>query len=358
VTHSNADHISPGESTDMIHITTASNENYAPGLLVTVASLLTSIAPDAKLTIHFLNGGVSRSTMERLERMCISLHDHCTLVDIPLDESLFAGANLGPGNSYMAYARLKMGSLIQASKVIYVDSDMVLLKDLAELWNYPMRGECALVCSDKKIKVIGDDCPIQLSESEKKIPYFNTGLLVVDLISWRSGGYEERSINIAKNYKCDLWDQTILNYVLKNKVLFLDREWNWPYADVTSNGEIQKWNYHFSDKQKPWTYFGSNIKHKVWRYYYKKYIGGIFKIFLSKKGLKGLIAGLKERAIRHSSFIREIYFYMLKKRSHQNQDISGLIDFYWNDSLKISYRKEINILNKFISLIEKNDHSN
>jgi len=342
-------HLSTGGSTDMIHITTAANENYAPGLLVTVASMLASIDPSVKLTLHFLNGGVSLSTMEKLERMCESLHAHCTLVDIPLDERLFAGANLGPGNSYMAYARLLMGTLIRASKVIYVDSDMVVLKDLSELWNYPMKGLCVLVCSDKKIKFIVDDCPIQLNESEKEIPYFNTGLLVVDLNSWRTGGYEEKSLHIAKKYKCELWDQTILNYVLRNNVFFLEQEWNWPFANVIKDGVVQKWNYHFSDKQKPWNYFGSNIKHKVWRYYYSTYIGDVLSVFFSKKGIKGLIAGFKERAVRHSFIIRKTFFFILKKRSHQNQNISGLIEFYWNDSLKISGRVEKQLFNKFIA---------
>jgi lipopolysaccharide biosynthesis glycosyltransferase len=339
------------DALEMIHIATAANENYAPGLLVTVASMLVSMDPEAEVTLHFLNGGVSASTMADLRRLSSSLHRQCTLVDIPLDESLFAGANLGPGNSYMAYARLLMGTLIKASKVIYVDSDMVVLRDLSKLWTQNIEGVSALVCSDKKIKYISKDCPVELNDSEKYIPYFNTGLLVMDLNFWRSAELEKKSLYMAKNYKCELWDQTILNYVLKKNVVFLEQEWNWPFSNVTRDGKVQKWNYHFSDRQKPWTYFGSNIKHKVWRYYHKRYIGNTSRIFLSKKGLIALLSGIKEVLIRRFSFFRKAFFFIHKTRN-ENKDISGLIDFYWNDSLKISPWREGKMYRSFITSIE------
>jgi lipopolysaccharide biosynthesis glycosyltransferase len=332
----------------MIHNTTAANENYAPGLLVTVSSMLTSINPDVELTLHFLNGGVSPATMNKMRYMCSKLQGHCTLVDIPINDTLFTGANLGPGNSYMAYARLLMGSLIHAPKVIYIDSDMVVLRDLSKIWDLNMQGSCALVCHDKKIKRIVDDCPIKLPDNESEKPYFNSGLLVIDLNLWRTGGYEKKSLDFSKSYHCELHDQTVLNYILKNNITFLEQEWNWPYPDVIRHGEIQRWNYHFSDKQKPWLYYGSNIKHKIWRYYYKNNVGNISKIFCSKKGIKGLIAGLKERLIRSFSIIRKAFFYIQKKRVYPNQDISGLIDFYWNDSLMISSPRERILFKEFL----------
>lgn len=54
----------------MIHITIAANENYAPGLLVTVASMLTSINPDVELTLHFLNGGIPSNEARPPEACC------------------------------------------------------------------------------------------------------------------------------------------------------------------------------------------------------------------------------------------------------------------------------------------------
>lgn len=331
----------------VIHITTASNENYAPGLLVTVASLLASIDPEVVLTLHFLNGGVSTSTMEKLKRMCKTLHSHCTLVDIPLDESLFAGANLGPGNSYMAYARLLMGTLIKASKVIYIDSDMVLLRDLNEVWHHEMHGRTLLVAEDRAGMKLSDDCPVELTEKERGIPYFNSGFLVVDLDSWRCQGIEEQALRIAAEYKCAYWDQTILNYLFRNDAGKLSNEYNWQIYDVENNEGIVDANLHFIEKLKPWVYLGSNLKHRIWRLYYSRYVGRLFFLYASKKGLKGLLQGIKERLIRWIPIFRKIYFKYLRRHDSGQGAVEGIIRFYGNDSLKIPYWKERRIFREF-----------
>lgn len=331
----------------MIHITTAANENYAPGLLVTVASMLTSIDPDVELTLHFLNGGVSSSTMEKLKRMCESLHAHCTLVDIPLDESLFAGANLGPGNSYMAYARLLMGSLIQAPKVIYIDSDMLVLKDLSIVWNHGMNGRTLLAIDDRAGMKLSDDCAVQLTEAERDIPYFNSGFLVVDLESWRRQGNEEQALKMAAEYKCTFWDQTILNYLFRIDSGRLANEHNWQIYGVVSGGRVVDANLHFIEKLKPWVYFGSNLKHRIWRLYYSKYVGSLIHLYASRKGINGVVLGLKERLVRYSPNFRKVYFNYLRRQDGGRGALEGVIKFYGNDSLRIPYWKERRIFREF-----------
>jgi lipopolysaccharide biosynthesis glycosyltransferase len=331
----------------MIHITTAANENYAPGLLVTVASLLASIDPRAKLTIHFLNGGVSRTTMERLERLCVSLHDHCILVNIPLDESLFAGANLGPGNSYMAYARLKMGSLIAAPKVIYVDSDMVVLRDLSMIWYQEMGNQTILAIDDRAGMKLSDDCPVPLPDGERTISYFNSGFLLVNLDSWRRRGIESLALKMAADYKCAYWDQTILNYLFRIDSGRLPHENNWQIYHVENEGRVVDANLHFIEKLKPWVYLGSNLKHRIWRLYYSRYVGSLFSLYASKNGIKGVLLGIKERLVRHSSIFRRIYFDYLRRQDNGQEGVEGIIRFYGNESLKIPYWKERRIFCAF-----------
>jgi lipopolysaccharide biosynthesis glycosyltransferase len=331
----------------MIHVTTAANENYAPGLLVTVASMLASIDRDVELTLHFLNGGVSPETRVKLKGICSTLHNQCTLVDIPLDESLFAGANLGPGNSYMAYARLLMGRLIEAPKVIYIDSDMVVLKDLATVWNQEMEGHTILAINDRAGMKLSDDCPVMLTEADRSIPYFNSGFLVVDLDSWRRQGIEALSLKMASDYKCAYWDQTILNYLFRIDSGRLPLENNWQIYHVEKEGRVVDANLHFIEKLKPWVYFGSNLKHRVWRLYYSKYVGSLLSLYATKKGVKGVVQGLKERLVRRIPIFRDIYFLHLRRKDDGNGSVEGIIKFFGNDSLKIPYWKERRIFRAF-----------
>ena len=331
----------------MIHISTAANENYASGLLVTVASMLTSIDPDVELTLHFLNGGVSFKTMKKLKRLCVTLHNHCILVDIPLDESIFAGANLGPGNSYMAYSRLMMGSLIQAPKVIYIDSDMVVLRDLAIVWNQEMDGHAILAIDDRAGMKLSEDCPVNLPEEERMLPYFNSGFLVVDLESWRRHDIESQALKMAADYKCAYWDQTILNYLFRINSGRLPQENNWQIYHVENAGHVVDANLHFIEKLKPWVYFGSNLKHRIWRHYYSRYIGSLFSLYASKKGIKGVVLGMKERLVRHSSIFRRLYFNYLRRQDDGKGGVEGILKFYQNDSLIIPYWKERRIFRAF-----------
>lgn len=331
----------------MIHITTAANENYAPGLLVTVASMLESLNPKVEVTLHFMNGGVSEQTMSRMMRICSSLHAHCTLVDIPLDEELFAGANLGPGNSYMAYARLLMGSVIHAPKVIYIDSDMVVLKDLSKVWNHEMNGRTILAVNDRAGMRLSDDSPMPLSEDERNLPYFNSGFLVVDLESWRRRDIESQALKMAADHKCNYWDQTILNYLFRIDSGRLENEHNWQVYDVEERGGIVDANLHFIEKLKPWVYFGSNLKHRIWRLYYSRCIGNLISLYISKKGLKGVVQGIKERLVRWSPIFRKIYFKHLRREDSGRGEVEGIIKFYSNDSFKIPLWRERRIFKKF-----------
>lgn len=332
---------------ERIHITTAANENYAPGLLVTVASMLASMDPKIELTLHFLNGGVSPSTMEKLKRMCKSIHAHCTLVDVPLDESLFAGANLGPGNSYMAYARLMIGSLIKAPKVIYIDSDMVVIKDLNEVWNRDMKGCTIMAVDDRAGMKLSDDCPVFLPDSEKDIPYFNSGFLLVDLESWRRLGIEQKAMKMASDYQCAYWDQTILNYLFRTDSGRLSKKHNWQTYHVEQVGRVVEGNLHFIEKLKPWVYFGSNLKHCVWRLYYSKYVGTLFSLYATRNGLRGLLLGIKERFVRWCPPVRWIYFLYLRRHGDAESSVEGIIRFYENDSLKVSFWRQRSILKAF-----------
>jgi lipopolysaccharide biosynthesis glycosyltransferase len=334
----------------MIHITTAANENYAPGLLVTVASMLVSIDPEVEVTLYFLNGGVSPSTMEKLKRMCKSLHSYCALINIPLDEKLFAGANLGPGNSYMAYARLLMGSLIKSEKVIYIDSDMVVLRDLAKIWSIDMQGSGVLACVDRKLTTLQHDCPLDLNPEEKTRPYFNSGFIVADLNRWRELKIDDRSLEFSKSFHCPYADQTVLNYLFRNDFLPLDPNWNWQAYNICADHKLIKANLHFIEKLKPWLYCGSNLKHCIWRLYYSKYVGSLLLLYISKNGIRALFLGIKERLIRWNPIFRNIYFDYLRSKNIGKDEVEVVIKFYGNDSLKIPYGKESQLLKEFKDL--------
>ena len=313
---------------DMIHITTAANKNYALGMLLAVSSALDSLDPEARVTVHLLNGGISAKSLKHLQRLCNTIHPHCTLVDVALDETLFKGAILGPGNSYMTYARLVLSSLIRADKVIYFDADMLILKNLAEVWELDMQGKALMGTPNHPPTILADDCPVPLLEVEKSYTYINGGFLVVDLDRWRRNATEATCLAFATENRCNYWDQTVLNYVLRNDILVLDQEWNWQSGSLLNNAEIVEANLHYPSRRKPWHFFNDTLKDKIWRFYYRKFIGGNLWHLHIKNDFFDFMAELKKLLIRRSSLVKRVYTWYLKSK---NKGVPENIINYYTD---------------------------
>jgi lipopolysaccharide biosynthesis glycosyltransferase len=290
-----------------IHLCTAANENYAPGLLVMLASALSSTDQDTAVIIHLLNGGLSLKTINTLIKI-VARFPKSRINIIPIKESVFRGFRLGPGNNHLTYARLIIGSEIQTNKIIYIDSDMLILKNLYEVWNYDMNGKTALACRDKGIPIIMNDCPWTLPPQEEELPYFNAGFMVIDLNNWRLKNIESSSLNLAANTDCRCWDQTILNYLLKHDVFFINEEWNMQERVNVGRDVSNTKNYHFTSPFKPWNYYYSDYPYMLWRKYYSEFIGSITVNLISKKKFRSLIVWYKDYLIQNYVFIKNIYF--------------------------------------------------
>jgi lipopolysaccharide biosynthesis glycosyltransferase len=152
----------------------------------------------------------------------------------------------------LTYFRLMIGSLFpELDRLLYLDCDLVVRKSLRPLWNTPLCG--------KTLGAVEDQGRDEKLAREKRLlgadPYLNSGVLLVDLDAWRGRESERRFIEFARENR-DLprnWhDQSLLNAVLKDEVLFLDRTWNVMVGTpegIPENPAIV--HYTFS---KPWKY--------------------------------------------------------------------------------------------------------
>jgi lipopolysaccharide biosynthesis glycosyltransferase len=314
----------------MIHLVLSSNENYADGLLVTVASALKSLNPEAEITVHFLNGGISERTRERLDKICVTLHKNCSWNNIEINEGSFQGFKPGPGNSLMTYARFLMGTLLNGiDKVIYIDVDFLVLKDLQELWERDMQGKIAWACQDISIPFLDGETPLPVSENEKNWPYFNAGFLVIDLKKWRETSIEKKSLELGLMNQSGLCDQAILNYLFRGDVGFLEQDWNWQSRNVLLDGRVRIANYHFIWVKKPWMHFRTTINYRLWRYYYRAYAEGSMISLYRRIGAKKLLIGIREILLRSSPALLSLYFKMVEKKfGNSSSEYLGLRDYY------------------------------
>ncbi len=115
------------------------------------------------------------------------------------------------------------------------------------------------------------DCQLPRVGPAPDAPYFNSGLLVVDLAQWRREGYADQVLQCLRRHREHVvwWDQYALNVVLAGKWRALDRRWNqgaqihvypnWresPFdREEFDRVRHSPWIVHYCSPDKPWHYF-------------------------------------------------------------------------------------------------------
>ena len=140
-------------------IALASNERYFQGLYCAVASALGHMATGSAVDLRVLDGGISQTSKNILSR----------LTDRGLDNqsewslcrwmtSVFRGATLGPGKSHMAYCRILLPRVLDVPRLIYLDCDVLVFRDLSELFDLKLSsGKILAAVRDSETQSLGDD---------------------------------------------------------------------------------------------------------------------------------------------------------------------------------------------------------
>jgi lipopolysaccharide biosynthesis glycosyltransferase len=238
------------------------NQRYAKHAAVCIVSLLEH-NPWAFFDIVVVSTGDLGAEAAKLRRT-LAAYPNCALKTIRFDAR--AGIKLPVRAHYSVdiYTRLWVADFFPAtvSKVLYLDSDMVVTGDIGGLWRAEL-GEAVLGA----VTIPGSTrcAPLGIPE---KFGYFNSGVLLIDLARWRREDVLERLIAyLTANYdKIVDPDQDMLNACLYDRRLPLPYIYNAisPFfldyhplgigadelAAVRANARI----VHFNGASKPWSY--------------------------------------------------------------------------------------------------------
>src|SRR6266481_2649780 len=116
-------------------IALASDERYFPGLYCAIASALSHSNPARKLDVKVLDGGLLQSSRDTLSRLTDRIGKDVGLEFVTAEASVFGAATLGPGQSHMTYCRILLPQLVNVPRLIYLDCDTLVFRDLSELFD-------------------------------------------------------------------------------------------------------------------------------------------------------------------------------------------------------------------------------
>ena len=199
------------------------------------------------------------------------------------------------------YFRFFIPELItEYDKVIYLDSDILVLDDLAKLYNEDITEFCAGVIQDTILEVFWENTSIKtkippeqsypvyfrkkLRKKENK--YFNAGVLLLNLKKFRDNNITQKLWEFtAQESPLEFQDQDVLNAVLEQQVKYLDYKWNvlkdsnkfnLQMRDKIKGQQLSKvYNnpaiFHYVGSNKPWQtenkHFNYKFIHEWWEYF-------------------------------------------------------------------------------------------
>lgn len=249
----------------------AADRDWALPLGVMLRSAATHLCPRRDLVAHVLDGGIGERDRERVRR---SAGERVRLEWHTPDRSRLRGLPLWGHVSASTYDRLAMGRQLppEVSRVVWLDCDVLVLDDLAELHDRKAHGVCLDAVQDGWVRTVGSRHGIRAYRAlglDPAAPYFNAGVMCVDLDLWREHEVEERALEYLRRYAEDVifHDQEALNAVLVGAWSRLPPRWNWSTHPVhtrsTSLGQTKPAIVHFAGSRKPWQNVGSGAWYEL-----------------------------------------------------------------------------------------------
>jgi len=283
----------------------ASDDHYVRPLAVTLLSAVSNMKQGNHLQVILMDGGIQEANWQGLKE---TLAGHPISIHV-LKPNRDEIADLGISHhiTHTAYYRLLAGRLLPRSieRVIYLDSDTLVLDDITELWQSSLENHYCLAAVDvacpfidarhapmeyrRAIPYLATLSPVRNYRALQipgSAPYFNSGVMLLNLRRWREEQIENRLLGCLRDNRKFVWcwDQYALNVVFAGQWGRLPARWNqgthlfeYPDEDCIP---IDKHEYremlekpallHYTTEFKPWKYdlyrkcHASHPSHDLW----------------------------------------------------------------------------------------------
>ncbi|MGX7172612.1 glycosyltransferase family 8 protein [Enterococcus ratti] len=250
----------------IVPVVTASDENYAPYLSVMIATVLENVNQSKHIYFYVIDDGISEYSKEGLRQTVKNYPVKASIQFLTVDKNIYEDFLVSDHITTTAYLRISLPKLLMKynyKKVLYLDSDILVMDDIVKLYEQPLNHQTIGAIIDpgqaKALKRLGID---------SNAYYFNSGVMVIDIQQWNQKQITEKTIRYLKEngQRIIYHDQDALNAVLYEDWKQLEPKWNMqtsliferhPAPDATYEKLYQAGNdapsiIHFTGHDKPW----------------------------------------------------------------------------------------------------------
>ncbi len=246
----------------------ACNDRYVPYLDVAIISIISNSSKNNNYEITVLKTDISEENQIKLLKHA---KDNVKIKFYDVKDILEPVKNILPDMFYYtlaAFYRLFIEKAFpQYDKAIYLDCDVILLTDIANLYDIDIGDN--LVGAAFEQNTTRAQMFTNYVEDIIGIPwnsYFNSGVMVMNLKEFRKFGVQDRFLKMLTTYNFDCLapDQEYINVICHGRVKYLPTGWNKHSFPEPPEGELNLVHYALADK--PWHNADTINGEHFWKY--------------------------------------------------------------------------------------------
>ncbi|GAA0145562.1 glycosyltransferase [Lithospermum erythrorhizon] len=185
----------------IIHVAMTLDSNYLRGTMAAVFSILQHSTCPENVAFHFLWIRHEPEVFSIINSTFPYLNFKVYRFDATRVRRLISKSIRQALDQPLNYARTYLAYIIpyHVKKVIYLDSDLVMVDDIEKLWGVDLEGKvvaapeyCHANFTTYFTTSFWADKELNKTFEGRKPCYFNTGVMVVDVDKWRQGDYTQR----------------------------------------------------------------------------------------------------------------------------------------------------------------------
>lgn len=254
------------------------NSGYI-GPLTTMLRSLANTNPQERFTIYVAHSSLTNEDFSVIESSIDT--DRCSIINVRVDNKLFANASCKNRLSKETYYRLYAAEFLprEVDRALYLDPDIVINGRLNEFY-YTDMGDHLFAAASHNNKLINSVNVKRLKMVERS-KYCNAGVMLINLSRLRSENRTKELMDYIKNNnkRLLLEDQDVFNALYSGRTLCLDPnvinmdemtflrlKRKLGYSKAMTFAKTNTIIIHFNGKYKPWK---DNYKGNLGEFYFK-----------------------------------------------------------------------------------------
>ena len=248
----------------------AVDDQYVPFLAVTLRSLIDNSSASYNYVIKVLYINISKDSKKKLKKY---ERDNISIEFVDLKYYLDKIKDKLYVRDYYTkttYFRLFIPNLYpQYDKAIYLDSDIVVLGDISELYNQEIGNNLIAAAPDDVIQtqeVFQEYAEKVVGVADYK-DYFNAGILLMNLDELRKFDFQNKFLYLLETIKFTVaQDQDYLNRLCKGRTKIIDKTWDRMPIAIDNIDEKDIKIIHYNLNFKPWRFDNVLYNEYFWEY--------------------------------------------------------------------------------------------